>query len=86
MRTGFTKNAIASPVAFLLPILILVPGCWIPLPEETAIVVEVVDAQGGPVDGVELLLDEIGIRGEASACLMAHKLWARIVRIPPINS
>jgi hypothetical protein len=32
-------------------------GCWIPLPEETAIVVEVFDARGGPVNGVSFRLD-----------------------------
>ena len=57
MRTGIAKNMLAYPVGFLLPMLILIPNCWIPLPEETAIVVEVLDAQGGPVDDVEILLD-----------------------------
>ena len=45
-------------VTFLvLAIFAVTSGCWIPLPEETAIVVEVFDAQGGPVDGVSFLLD-----------------------------
>ncbi|UCG39383.1 MAG: hypothetical protein JSV00_03905, partial [bacterium] len=41
----------------LLAAAVMAAGCWIPLPEETAIVVEVLDARGGPVDGVEFSLD-----------------------------
>ena len=44
-------------IALLFLVSTVVPGCWIPLPEETAIVVSLLDAQGDPVDGVELLLD-----------------------------
>ncbi len=54
---SFHKTA----VTFLVLALVAVTsGCWIPLPEETAIVVEVFDAQGGPVDGVSFLLDSAG--------------------------
>jgi len=57
MRSGFRKNSLISQFALLLVSLVVISGCWIPLPEETAIVVEVIDAQGNPVDGVSLLLD-----------------------------
>ena len=57
MRSGLKKNILILRLAFLLASLVVISGCWIPLPEETAIGVEVLDAQGGPVDGVSLLLD-----------------------------
>lgn len=57
MRSGFRKHTIILQLALLLASLVVISGCWIPLPEETAIVVEVFDAQGNPVDGVTFLLD-----------------------------
>ena len=57
MLTGSVRGSLVAPVALFFLIAIAVPACWIPLPDETAIVVEVIDAQGGPVDDVELLLD-----------------------------
>ena len=57
MRPGLRKNILVLQLALLLGSLMVISGCWIPLPEETAIVVEVLDAQGHPVDGVSLILD-----------------------------
>jgi hypothetical protein len=57
MRSGFKKHIPIFHLALLLASLVLVSDCWIPLPEETAIVVEVLDARGGPVNGVSLTLD-----------------------------
>jgi hypothetical protein len=57
MTSGFTKHIPIFQVALLLASLVLVSDCWIPLPEETAIVVEVLDARGGPVNDVSLTLD-----------------------------
>ena len=44
-------------VAVVIVLTVLVSACWIPLPEETAIVVEVLGPQGEPVDGVRFNLD-----------------------------
>ncbi|MDT8395831.1 MAG: hypothetical protein RRA32_05190, partial [bacterium] len=44
-------------MALLLTLAATTAGCCIPLPEETAIVVEVFDARGGPVNGVSFILD-----------------------------
>jgi hypothetical protein len=57
MRPCISKNILIWQLVLLMVSMIAIPGCWIPLPEETAIVVEVFDAQGNPVDGVSLLLD-----------------------------
>jgi len=57
MRSGLKKYIPIPQFALLLALLVVTSGCWIPQPEETAIVVQVYDAQGGPVDGVNLLLD-----------------------------
>ncbi|MDT8365069.1 MAG: hypothetical protein RRA15_01075 [bacterium] len=57
MRSGFRKIIFVVQLALLLVSLAVISGCWILLPEETAIVVEVLGAKGGPVDGVSLLLD-----------------------------
>jgi hypothetical protein len=57
MKWSFKKNILILQLALLIASLVVISGCWIPLAEETAMVVEVFDAQGGPVDGVNLLLD-----------------------------
>lgn len=57
MKPGSGKHTLILQIAFLFVSLVLISGCWIPLPEDTAIVVEVFDARGNPVDGVVLLLD-----------------------------
>lgn len=57
MRSGSGRNLLVPQVALVMLAAGMLPGCWIPLPEETAVVVEVLDSRGGPVDGVELLLD-----------------------------
>jgi hypothetical protein len=57
MKSGVRKNILILQLTLLVALMVVIPGCWIPQPEETAIVVEVFDAQGGPVDGVNLLLD-----------------------------
>jgi len=57
MRSVFTKPTPTFQVALLLVSLAVISGCWIPLPEDTAIIVKVLDARGNPVDGVELRLD-----------------------------
>ena len=57
MSSGFKERILIFQLALLFVSMVVVSGCWIPLPEETAIVVEVFDGQGNPVDGVELLLD-----------------------------
>jgi len=54
---GSRRFILILQFALLFTSLAVISGCWIPLPEETAIVVEVFDARGGPVDGVNLLLD-----------------------------
>jgi hypothetical protein len=43
-----------APGLFLI---LFFQACWIPLPEDTAIIVEVLDSKGEPVDGVQLNLD-----------------------------
>lgn len=57
MKLVSGKSVLIPQLVILLSSLFLFSGCWIPLPEETAIVVEVFDSRGGPVDGVSLLLD-----------------------------
>ena len=43
MKSGFRKIILVVQLALLLVSLAFISGCWIPLPEETAIVVEVFD-------------------------------------------
>ena len=57
MKSGFRKIILVVQLALLLVSLAVISGCWIPLPEETAIVIEAFDGQGNPLDGVVLLLD-----------------------------
>ncbi|UCF89391.1 MAG: hypothetical protein JSV70_03905, partial [bacterium] len=57
MSSGSSVRVILPGLALVLVFLAVTTGCWIPLPEETAIVVEVFDARGRPVDGVRLVLD-----------------------------
>ena len=57
MNSGFKERILIFQFALLFVSMAVISGCWIPLPEETAIVVEVLDGQGNPVDGVSLLLD-----------------------------
>lgn len=58
MKSGSNNHTLISQFVLFLVLALILPGCWIPLPEETALVVEVLDTHGDPVDGVELLLDD----------------------------
>jgi hypothetical protein len=57
VKDGSRKKLLIIRLFLLFGSPLVFSGCWIPLPEETAIVVEVFDARGNPVDGVSLVLD-----------------------------
>jgi len=57
VRDGNRKSFLILKLVLLFGSPLLFQGCWIPLPEETAVVVQVFDARGNPVDGVSLVLD-----------------------------
>lgn len=68
-------------VAFFL--LMMVPlaaaGCWIPLPEETAIVVKVINEEGAPVDNAAIIVDSAttlvtGSRGNPGQAFLSLNL------------
>lgn len=48
-----------SAIAFLLAGSFALASCWIPLPEETALVVEVLDEQGNLVGDIPVLVDSV---------------------------